>query len=248
MTLDRKTHFGYQRVSETEKTHKVSEVFHDVADQYDLMNDVMSLGLHRWWKSLGCFLAGIEPGQRILDLAGGTGDMTRRLLERVGPQGTVVLADINFSMMSVGRDRLIDQGMIEQVHCVQANAESLPFAENHFDAALMAFGLRNVTDQLKALRSIYRCLKPGAGLFVLEFSKVQWPLLEKIYDAYSFGLVPKIGEWITGKAHHYQYLVESIRMHPNQIELKSLFEEAGFMCCDYTNMSGGIVALHRGYK
>lgn len=242
------THFGYQQVPTEQKAAKVAEVFHSVASKYDLMNDLMSLGIHRYWKRFAIGLSGVRAGQQVLDLAGGTGDLAKLLVKRVGANGMVYLADINDKMLAVGRDRLIDQGILTNVRYIQANAECLPFAPNHFDGITIAFGLRNVTDKAKALRSMYKVLKPGGRLLVLEFSKPVLPVLQYIYDNYSFKLLPKLGELIAHDAASYQYLVESIRMHPNQEGLKTMILEAGFDECEYFNLSAGIVALHRAYK
>ena len=242
------TDFGYQQVPIQEKAKKVAAVFSSVADQYDIMNDVMSLGLHRLWKRFAIQLSGVRAGQKVLDIAGGTGDLALSFTKRVGAEGHVWLADINAEMLSVGRDRLLNQGRVAGVSYVQANAECLPFCDNQFDCVTIAFGLRNVTDKLMALRSMYRVLKPGGRLLVLEFSKPVLPMLQSVYDTYSFSLLPKLGQWIAGDADSYRYLVESIRRHPDQEALKSMMMEAEFESCEYHNLSGGIVALHRGYK
>lgn len=242
------TDFGYQKVSITEKTQKVAEVFRSVAGKYDIMNDVMSLGIHRWWKHYAIELANIHAGQVVLDLAGGTGDLAKKIAAKVGAEGLVVLADINEAMLNIGRDRLLDAGYVENVRFAQANAEQLPFADNTFDLITISFGLRNVTRKDVALRSMYRVLKPGGKLFVVEFSKPTNPLLNTIYDAYSFKLLPKLGKLIANDEASYQYLAESIRKHPDQETLKNMLVEAGFENCDYHNLTGGIVALHRGYK
>lgn len=242
------THFGYQQVPVTEKVHRVAEVFNSVAHKYDLMNDLMSLGIHRLWKRYTIALSAVHAGQYVLDIAGGTGDLTRQFSERVGANGKIVLADINGAMLEVGRERLIDQGIVGNVFYVQANAETLPFPDNYFDCITIAFGLRNVTFKEKALASMYRVLKPGGRLLVLEFSKPRSTLLKSIYDAYSFNILPKLGKLVTGDAESYRYLVESIRMHPDQESLKKMILEAGFEDCIYHNLLGGIVALHRGFK
>ncbi len=241
------THFGYREVPVSEKARHVAEVFHSVAGKYDLMNDLMSMGIHRLWKWFTVNNSGVRRGATVLDLAGGTGDLTRKFSEMVGDSGKVVLADINASMLSVGRDRLTDDGVVGNIEYVQANAEALPFPDNSFDCITMAFGLRNVTDKDKALASMYRVLKPGGQLMVLEFSKpADW--LAKAYDAYSFHLLPRIGKVITGDEDSYRYLAESIRMHPDQETLKQMMETVGFERTSYHNMTAGIVALHRGYK
>lgn len=242
------THFGYKTVASTEKSRKVADVFDSVASKYDLMNDLMSLGVHRLWKQFAINLCRLQPGQRVLDLAGGTGDLTAKISPLVGETGKVILADINHKMLKVGRDRLLDQGIMSNIDIIQVDAERLAFPNNHFDRIIMGFGLRNVTDQSKALRSMFRCLRPGGFAIVLEFSKPTSTLLSKIYDCYSFKLLPKIGKLIAKDETSYQYLAESIRMHPNQETLKSMMTEAGYDQCDYHNLTGGIVALHRGYK
>ncbi|TVP92655.1 MAG: bifunctional demethylmenaquinone methyltransferase/2-methoxy-6-polyprenyl-1,4-benzoquinol methylase UbiE [Pseudomonadaceae bacterium] len=242
------THFGYQTVPEAEKVHKVAEVFHSVAAKYDLMNDLMSAGIHRLWKRFTIELSGVRSGNRVLDIAGGTGDLTRKFSRLVGPDGEVVLADINASMLKVGRDRLLDQGIAGNVRFVQADAETLPFPDNHFDCITIAFGLRNVTNKERALESMLRVLKPGGRLLVLEFSKPGNKLLSTAYDQYSFKLLPFMGKLVTQDAESYRYLAESIRMHPDQETLKAMLEQAGFARVSYHNMTGGIVALHRGIK
>lgn len=245
---EKTTHFGFQDVPESQKAGKVAEVFHSVAAKYDLMNDVLSGGMHRLWKRFTIELSGVRPGNRVLDIAGGTGDLTRQFSRLVGPTGEVVLADINDSMLKVGRDRLLDKGVAGNVQFVQADAEALPFPDNHFDVITIAFGLRNVTRKENALRSMLRVLKPGGRLLVLEFSKPGSKLLAKAYDAYSFGFMPLAGKLITNDAESYRYLAESIRMHPDQETLKAMMVEAGFERVTFHNMTGGIVALHRGIK
>jgi len=248
MTDDKTTHFGYKTVEAEKKASMVAGVFHSVAAKYDVMNDLMSFGVHRVWKQLTIDQCGVRPGQHCLDLAGGTGDLAIKLSRRVGPKGSVVLSDINASMLSVGRDRLVDKGIVDNVTYAQANAESLPFADDSFHCVTMAFGLRNVTDKSKALASIYRVLKPGGRLLVLEFSKPVLPLLSKAYDAYSFTALPAMGQLVAGDADSYRYLAESIRMHPDQETLKGMFEEVGFENASFQNFTGGIVALHKGFK
>lgn len=256
------THFGFKTVKQEEKQNLVANVFHDVASSYDIMNDLMSFGLHRIWKWVVCYLTDVKSNSAILDLAGGTGDLTKILFNMINKdqknsagssqitdnQGFIILSDINNSMLEHGRNKLIDNNIIDKVHYVQADAETLPFAENSFDVVTMAFGLRNVTNKQKALESIYRVLKPGGKLFVLEFSKPAYSFIEKIYDFYSFNILPKMAQLVTGKQEHYEYLVESIRMHPDQETLRQMFLSAGFNECVYNNFHAGIVALHRGYK
>ncbi len=245
---EKKTHFGFKSVAWDDKAAKVGEVFDSVAKRYDLMNDLMSLGIHRLWKRLALAKSLVRPGHQVLDLAGGSGDIAQLLAKKVGDRGRVILADINAAMLKVGRDRLIDQGLLNTVRCVQANAEALPFVNDQFDCITIGFGLRNVTDKARALASMYRVCKPGGKLMVLEFSHPTLPGLKPIYDAYSFHVLPKLGEWISQDAESYRYLVESIRMHPSQNALKDMIEAAGFEDCTYHNLSGGIVALHIAYK
>lgn len=242
------THFGYETVDSSAKQGKVAEVFHSVANKYDVMNDLMSMGVHRLWKRYTIEISGVRPGQTVLDLAGGTGDLAAKFARIVGQTGHVTLSDINNSMLSVGRDRLTDKGALGNIDFVQANAECLPFPDNHFDLITIAFGLRNVTDKDAALRSMNRVLKPGGKLLVLEFSKPTVKALNPIYDTYSFKILPFIGKLVTNDADSYRYLAESIRMHPDQDTLKEMMSKAGFVNCDYFNLSAGIVALHRGYK
>lgn len=242
------THFGFKTVAKDQKANLVAGVFHSVAGKYDLMNDVMSFGIHRLWKRYTIDCSGVRPGQKVLDLAGGTGDLAAKFARIVGPTGEVVLADINDSMLRVGRDKLRDKGIVGNVSYVQADAEKLPFEDNTFDLITIAFGLRNVTDKDAALRSMLRVLKPGGRLLVLEFSKPNVEMLSKAYDLYSFHIMPKMGEFIAQDKDSYQYLAESIRMHPDQDTLKGMMESAGFEKVDYHNLTGGIVALHRGFK
>ncbi|MCH4295885.1 bifunctional demethylmenaquinone methyltransferase/2-methoxy-6-polyprenyl-1,4-benzoquinol methylase UbiE [Shewanella sp. 3B26] len=242
------THFGFKTVDSDKKADLVAGVFHSVAAKYDIMNDVMSFGIHRLWKRFTIETAGARPGMKVLDLAGGTGDLTAKFSRLVGERGQVVLADINDSMLKVGRSKLRDLGVVGNVSYVQANAEALPFPDNHFDIITIAFGLRNVTDKDAALRSMQRVLKPGGKLLVLEFSKPQHDVMRKLYDLYSFKILPKMGEFIAQDAGSYEYLAESIRMHPDQDTLKGMMQNAGLEQVDYINMTDGVVALHRGYK
>jgi demethylmenaquinone methyltransferase/2-methoxy-6-polyprenyl-1,4-benzoquinol methylase len=242
------THFGFQTVGWEEKEKKVRAVFHSVATRYDTMNDVMSFGIHRLWKLFTIELSHVRAGQSVLDLAGGSGDLTRLLSRHLQDSGQLILADINASMLSVGRDRLLNEGIFKNIHYVQANAQSLPFADNTFHCITMAFGLRNVTDKAAALRSMFRVCKPGGKVMVLEFSTPTLPGLKPVYDWYSFNILPKFGNFFAKDADSYQYLAESIRMHPSQDALKLMIEQAGFEDCRYHNLSGGIVALHIAYK
>ena len=242
------THFGYQTVDKENKESLVAGVFHSVAQQYDIMNDLMSFGVHRLWKRFTIDASGVRPGNKVLDLAGGTGDLTAKFSQLVGKDGKVILADINSSMLNVGRDKLRDRGLVQNIDYVQANAEHLPFEENTFDIVTIAFGLRNVTNKDQALKSIFRVLKPGGRLLVLEFSKPEHELLNKAYDFYSFNILPKMGELVAKDSESYQYLAESIRMHPDQETLKTMMSDAGFEQTSYHNLTGGIVALHKGYK
>ena len=243
-----KTHFGYRTVETEEKQHLVGAVFDSVAQKYDVMNDLMSFGVHRLWKQYTINQSGVRHGQRVLDLAGGTGDLAAKMSERVGADGSVILADINESMLAVGRDRMIDQGRVENIRYALANAEALPFADGSFDCITIAFGLRNVTDKQAALNSMFATLKPGGRALVLEFSKPVLPLLSKAYDAYSFTALPVMGRLVAGDAESYRYLAESIRQHPDQETLMGMMQTAGFERCDYHNLTGGIVALHKGFK
>lgn len=245
---DDSTDFGYERVKTAEKAGRVREVFDSVAAQYDLMNDLMSGGLHRLWKRFTIELSAVRSGQTVLDIAGGTGDLAAKFSKLVGADGKVILADINAAMLSVGRDRLIDKGALNNIDVVQADAQFLPFEDNSIDCITIAFGLRNVTDKARALRSMHRVLKPGGRLLVLEFSKPTSPLLSKVYDVYSFSALPAMGKLITDDADSYRYLAESIRKHPDQESLLEMVEDAGFVDCRYHNMNGGIVAVHRGIK
>ena len=240
-----KTHFGFETVDEKEKAQRVAGVFSSVAQKYDVMNDLMSMGLHRLWKKFTIDIAAPRPGERVLDGAGGTADLSSAFARRVGATGEVWLTDINNAMLGVGRDRLLDEGVLAPV--AQCDAEKLPFPDDHFDIVTVAFGLRNMTHKDKALAEMRRVLRPGGRLLVLEFSKV-WKPLEKVYDAYSFKLLPWLGEKIAGDAESYRYLAESIRMHPDQAALKAMMEQAGLERVEVFNMTAGVVALHRGYK
>ncbi|ODS23984.1 bifunctional demethylmenaquinone methyltransferase/2-methoxy-6-polyprenyl-1,4-benzoquinol methylase [Candidatus Endobugula sertula] len=248
MTDKHTTHFGFEQVPVDEKAHRVADVFHSVATKYDVMNDLMSGGIHRLWKRFTIELSAVRPGHKVLDIAGGTGDLAYQFSKLVGDEGQVILSDINASMLNVGRDRLMDRGVNRNVQYVQLDAQHIPFDDNHFDCITIAFGLRNVTDKDLALRSMLRVLKPGGRLLVLEFSKPQNKLLEKVYDAYSFHLLPIMGKVITNDADSYRYLAESIRMHPDQETLKGMMMSAGFSQTEYHNITGGIVALHKGIK
>ena len=242
---DVKTHFGYQTVAESEKASKVAEVFHSVAARYDVMNDLMSGGLHRIWKAFTISRAAVRPGMRVLDIAGGTGDLARAFARQAGAQGEVWLTDINDSMLSVGRDRLMDDGLLLPI--AVCDAERLPFPDNYFDRVSVAFGLRNMTHKARALSEMTRVLKPGGKLLVLEFSHVAKPLAP-IYDWYSFNVLPWLGQKVAGDADSYRYLAESIRMHPDQETLKSMLGEAGLSRVQYFNLSAGLTALHEGVK
>lgn len=242
------THFGFEEVAWTEKARRVRGVFDSVAPKYDLMNDLMSAGLHRLWKQFTLSQTMLRPGQRALDVAGGTGDIARGLLQQVGERGLVVLSDINGAMLAHGRDRSIDLGVLRGIEYVQANAECLPFADESFDCITIAFGLRNVTDKAAALASMGRVLRPGGQLLVLEFSQPTIAALKPVYDAYSFKVLPVLGKLVADDADSYRYLAESIRKHPDQETLLAMLREAGLEDCRYHNLSGGIVALHRGFK
>jgi demethylmenaquinone methyltransferase/2-methoxy-6-polyprenyl-1,4-benzoquinol methylase len=240
--------FGYKRVPREEKKSRVHGVFDSVAPRYDVMNDVMSFGLHRLWKRFAIAQTGLRKGQAALDVAAGSGDLSALLARRVGATGRVVVTDINARMLAHGRDRLLDRGVAGNVAFVEADAEALPFASSVFHCVTIGFGLRNVTDKTAALASMYRVLKPGGRLVVLEFSKPHLGVLEPVYEAYSFQVLPRLGEWIAGDAEAYRYLAESIRRHPDQAELKALMEAQGFERCEYYNLSAGIVALHVGFR
>lgn len=242
------TDFGFTQVDKNQKKDMVADVFHSVAAKYDIMNDLMSMGIHRMWKRFTIDCSGVKAGQKVLDLAGGTGDLAAKFSKVVGATGQVILADINHSMLTVGKEKLLNKGIVGNLHYVQANAEALPFPDNHFDLITIAFGLRNVTDKSKALASMFRVLKPGGRLLILEFSKPTSELLNKVYDAYSFYLLPQMGKIVANDADSYRYLAESIRMHPEQDVLEKMMQEVGFEHTNYHNLTGGIVALHRGFK
>lgn len=248
MSEKEKTHFGYKTVEKDDKAGMVADVFHSVASRYDLMNDLMSGGVHRIWKRFTIELSGVRKGDSVLDIAGGTGDLAGRFSQIVGAQGQVLLADINESMLHVGRDKLLDTGHQGNIDFVQADAQYLPFPDNSFDCITIAFGLRNVTDKDLALRSMLRVLKPGGRLLVLEFSKPRNDLLSKAYDTYSFRVLPFMGRLVANDSDSYQYLAESIRMHPDQETLKGMMEDAGFNRVEFHDMTGGVVALHKGIK
>jgi len=245
---DGRVDFGFESVASADKAGRVGAVFTSVAGKYDLMNDLMSLGVHRLWKRFALSLTGLKPGQRALDVAGGSGDLAIGMLRQVGKDGRVVLSDINPRMLEIGRDRLLDAGLVGNVQCLIADAERLPFADDSFDCVTIGFGLRNMTDKAAALRSMYRVLKPAGQLLVLEFSTPTAPGLKPLYDAYSFNVLPLLGRLVARDAASYRYLAESIRMHPNQETLLEMLRSAGFAQARYHNLTGGIVALHRGYK
>ena len=242
------THFGYRTVASNEKATLVGNVFHSVAERYNLMNDLMSFGVHRLWKRFTIAQSHVRPGHCVLDLAGGTGDLSRHFSKRVGDTGQVILADINAAMLDAGRQRLENEGMIDNIKLAQVDAQTLPFMDNTFDIITIAFGLRNVTHIDQALSSMYRVLKPGGRLLILEFSKPTIAPLKKIYDAYSFSILPKLGQWVAKDPDSYRYLAESIRMHPDQNTLRDKVLSAGFDDCHYHNLMAGIVALHVATK
>lgn len=242
------THFGFEEVPIEEKQRRVNAVFDSVASTYDLMNDILSFGMHRLWRRFAVRLSDVSHGQRVLDLAGGTGDLTARLTRLVGPRGQVVLADVNSDMLARGRARFANVSVAPNVAYVQADGEDLPFSDGCFDCVTIAFGLRNMTDLERALASVCRVLKPGRPVVVLEFSRPTFPGLKPIYDWYSFHVMPLLGRWITGDGRSHRYLAESIRVHPDQEKLQRVMEQAGFARCQYFNLAGGIVAIHRGYK
>ncbi len=243
--MTKTTHFGFSTISETEKADKVADVFHSVAERYNLMNDLMSMGMHRLWKRFAIETSGVKNGDRVLDIAGGTADLSTLFLQHVGKAGEVWLTDINNSMLAIGRDRLLDDGVTIPV--AQCDAEKLPFPDNYFNCVSVAFGLRNMTHKDSALREMLRVLRPGGSVIVLEFSKI-WEPLRPIYDTYSFKVLPTMGKIIAKDSESYRYLAESIRVHPSQEKLKELMEEVGFERVQYFNLAAGVVALHRGYK
>ncbi|MEE9265562.1 MAG: bifunctional demethylmenaquinone methyltransferase/2-methoxy-6-polyprenyl-1,4-benzoquinol methylase UbiE [Gammaproteobacteria bacterium] len=245
---ERTTDFGFEKVPLQDKSRRVSSVFTSVAGNYDLMNDLMSFGVHRLWKRFAVELAGVREGQRVLDLAAGTGDLARQFVRRVGDTGSVTLADLNADMLEVGRRRLIDSGVLKAVAYVQTDAESLPFSDDRFDLVSMAFGLRNVTDKGRALAAMLRVLRPGGQVLILEFSTLRVPVLDPLYRAYILNLLPRLGRIVAGDSDSYRYLAESIRLHPSQEQLLEIMKTAGFERCGYHNLSGGIAAVHRGYK
>ncbi len=245
---DKTTHFGFEQVPVAEKARKVADVFDSVASRYDVMNDVMSFGIHRLWKKYAIEASGIRRGQRVLDLAAGTCDLVVQLSKKVGDNGKVFATDVNGNMLERGRDRLTDHGIVGNVEFVQTDAERLPFPGDYFDHVTIAFGLRNVTEKGDALAAMFRVLKPGGCLHILEFSQVTSTTLKSIYDTYSLKVLPEMGQLIADDADSYRYLAESIRMHPDQEKLKDMMENAGFERCSYRNLMHGVVALHRGYK
>lgn len=248
MSDQNQTDFGFTRVSPAEKTRRVRAVFESVASRYDLMNDLMSLGMHRLWKRQAVAMLDVRRGHRVLDLAGGTGDMTRLIHSRVGEQGRVILSDINAAMLSQGRDRLLNQGLVSGIDYVLASAEALPFPDNSMDRICIAFGLRNVTDKSAALRAAHRALRYGGQYMILEFSQLRLRSLVPLYDAYSFRWLPWLGERVAEDADSYRYLAESIRCHPDQETLAGMLHAAGFWRVEYTNLAGGVVAVHRAWK
>ena len=251
MTDDRRsttTQFGFRQVSEADKDSLVHQVFSSVSNRYDLMNDLMSFGIHRIWKRVAVAYCGIRPNSSVLDVAGGTGDITLAVTRKLGPKGSIVLTDINESMLRIGRDRLIDHGILGEVQCVQTDAENLSFAADSFDCVIISFGLRNVTRIQDALKSMYQVARPGGRLVILEFSKPVIPLLEKVYDRFSFDVIPRLGEAVAGDRESYQYLVESIRKHPDQDTLAEMMAKAGFERVEFSNLTGGIAAIHLGWK
>ena len=248
MSEEQKTHFGYRDVPVAEKQKLVGQVFSSVATSYDLMNDLMSFGIHRLWKRHFTAISGVRAGDRVLDLAGGTGDIAALLLPLVGDRGEVVVGDINAAMLHVGRDRLTDRGIVQGVRYTQLNAEALPFPDRSFDAVTIAFGLRNVTDKQRALEEMHRVLRIGGKALILEFSEVRHDWLKPLYDFHSFQVLPRLGRLFAQDADSYRYLAESIRKHPNQETLRAMMDQAGFAKTEVRNLTGGIVAIHRGYR
>ena len=248
MSDDKTTHFGYQEVPVGEKQDRVRAVFDSVATRYDLMNDLMSMGIHRLWKRRAVEMAGVRRGQRVLDLAAGTGDLAEKFSKIVGPDGEVVMSDINEAMLNEGRSRLVDAGVVGNLEYAIANAEALPFASDSFDCVTIGFGLRNVTHKQLALDEMFRVLRPGGRALVLEFSHPTIAPLARAYDLYSFSVLPVMGKFVAGDSDSYRYLAESIRMHPDQETLLSMMEQAGLERCSFVNLTGGVVAIHRGYK
>ena len=242
------THFGYKTIPAKDKASYVAGVFDSVANKYDIMNDIMSGGVHRIWKHITVEISRVKPGQKVLDVAGGTGDLAAKFAKRVGPSGHVVLSDINQSMLDVGRDRLIDKGLVKNISYVLADAQTLPFQDDSFDIVSIGFGLRNVTDKDRALISMRRVLRPGGKLLILEFSKPYSDIISKLYDEYSFKIIPKLGKLFANDEGSYKYLAESIRVHPDQETLKQMVQKAGLLNVEYINMSGGIAAVHMGIK
>ena len=241
-------HFGFRKVSEAEKDSLVEQVFSSVSNRYDLMNDLMSFGVHRIWKRLAIAYSGVRHNSSVLDVAGGTGDLSLAIAKKLGPTGTIVLTDINRSMLELGQDRMVDRGYLDKLRCVQTDAENLAFADDSFDCVMISFGLRNVTRIDQALQSMFRVTRCGGRLLILEFSKPIIPALEKLYDRYSFNVIPRLGQWVAADRESYQYLVESIRKHPDQDTLASMMAEAGFERVEYHNLTGGVVAMHIGWK
>lgn len=248
MTEHKTTHFGFETVNSEDKAKRVRGVFDSVASKYDIMNDLMSMGIHRLWKRYAIELSGVRKGNAVLDLASGTGDLAARFSGLVGSDGKVIMSDINAAMLDQGRSRMLDEGHVGNVFFAQINAQRLPFADNSFDCISIGFGLRNVTDKQQALDAMYKAVKPGGRVLILEFSHPTSDPLQKLYDLYSFKLLPKIGKIVTDDEDSYRYLAESIRMHPDQETLKDMMIQAGFEDCDYHNLTGGIVAIHRGFK
>lgn len=245
---NKRSHFGFREVSELEKTELVKNVFSSVVDQYDFMNDLMSFGLHRMWKDIAIIHSGVKKGHKVLDVAAGSGDLTQRLIERVGKGGRVVSVDISQPMLAKGMRQMVDKGYIENVDYTLCNAETLPFRDQYFDCVSISFGLRNITRISSSLRSMFRVLRPGGRVLILEFSKPPSKMLKRIYDQYSFSIIPRLGRAVTGDEESYRYLVESIQRHPDQDELKNMMQDVGFEDVNYTNLTGGIVSIHFGFR